>query len=41
MNFLDFFFLISGIIILISALDIARRERFHLLHIFIFLGIGG
>ncbi len=40
MNLLQIFFIISGIIILLIALDIARRERFNALHFFVFLSVG-
>ena len=41
MNLLEVFFIISGLIIFILALDIARKEKFNALHFFIFLLIGG
>jgi hypothetical protein len=40
MNLLQIFFIISGIIIFLVALDIARRERFNALHFLVFLGVG-
>ena len=40
MNLLQIFFIISGIIIFLAALDIARRERFNALHFLVFLGVG-
>ena len=40
MNLLEVFFIISGLIIFILALDIARKEKFNALHFFIFLLIG-
>ncbi|NVP18033.1 DUF2304 family protein [Candidatus Gracilibacteria bacterium] len=40
MTLLEFFFIISGIIILIIALDISRREKFNALHFLVFIGIG-
>ncbi|MDC0506139.1 DUF2304 family protein [Candidatus Gracilibacteria bacterium] len=41
MNLLQLFFIISGVVIFILALDIAKREKFNALHFLIFLGIGG
>ena len=40
MNLLQIFFIISGLIIFLVALDIARRERFNALHFLVFLGVG-
>jgi len=40
MNLLEFFFIISGIMIFFLALDIARKEKFNALHFFVFLMIG-
>lgn len=40
MNLLQIFFVISGVIILLVALDIARRERFNALHFLVFLAVG-
>lgn len=40
MNLLEVFFIISGVIIFILALDIARKEKFNALHFFVFLMIG-
>jgi hypothetical protein len=40
MTLLQIFFIISGIIILLIALDIARRERFNALHFLVFLAGG-
>ena len=37
MSFLQVFFIISGIIILLVALDIAKKERFNALHFLVFL----
>lgn len=37
---LQIFFVVSGTIILIIALDVARRERFNALHFIVFIGIG-
>lgn len=39
-NLLQVFFIISGIIIFLVALDIAKRERFNALHFLVFLGVG-
>jgi hypothetical protein len=41
MNLLQIFFIISGLIIFLVALDIAKRERFNALHFLVFLGVGG
>ncbi len=41
MNLLDIFFVISGIIILLLGIDIAKREKFNALHFVVFLLIGG
>jgi hypothetical protein len=41
MSFLEIFFIISGIIILLSAINVARQERFNALHFLVFIGIGG
>ncbi len=41
MNLLQIFFIISGIIIFLVALDIAKRERFNALHFLVFLGVWG
>ncbi|MDD3793702.1 MAG: DUF2304 family protein [Candidatus Gracilibacteria bacterium] len=40
MTLLEFFFIISGIIILIIAIDISRKEKFNALHFLVFIGIG-
>lgn len=40
MTLLQLFFIISGLIILLLSLDIARREKFNALHFFVFLTIG-
>lgn len=40
MNLLEFFFIISGIIILIIAFDIAKKQKFNALHFVIFLWVG-
>lgn len=40
MNLLEFFFIISGIIILIIAIDIAKKQKFNALHFLIFIWIG-
>jgi signal transduction histidine kinase len=40
MNLLEVFFIISGVIIFILALDVARRQKFQALHFFIFISIG-
>ncbi len=39
MNLLQLFFIISGVVIFILALDIARRQKFNALHFVIFLWI--
>ena len=41
MNLLQIFFIISGLVIFLVALDIAKRERFNALHFLVFLGVGG
>jgi hypothetical protein len=41
MSFLQVFFIISGIIILLVALDIAKKERFNAFHFLVFLAAGG
>ncbi|MDD3645916.1 MAG: DUF2304 family protein [Candidatus Gracilibacteria bacterium] len=40
MNLLQFFFIISGVIILIIALDVSKKQKFNALHLLVFLGIG-
>jgi hypothetical protein len=40
MTLLQIFFIISGLIISIIALSIARRERFNALHFLVFLAVG-
>lgn len=40
MTLLEIFFIISGVIILLLGIDIAKRERFNALHFLVFLGIG-
>ena len=37
---LQIFFVVSGTIILVIALDVARRERFNALHFLVFIAIG-
>ena len=37
MSFLQVFFIISGIVILLTAYDIAKKERFNALHFLVFL----
>ncbi|PID83987.1 hypothetical protein CSB09_03055 [Candidatus Gracilibacteria bacterium] len=39
-SLLEFFFIISGVIILIIAFDIAKKQKFNALHFLVFLGIG-
>ncbi len=39
MNLLQFFFIISWIIILILAMDIARKQRFNALHFLVFIAV--
>ncbi len=41
MDLLQIFFILSGFIILLVALDIARRERFNALHFLVFIAVGG
>lgn len=41
MNLLQFFFIISWIVILIIAFDIARKQKFNALHFLIFIGTWG
>lgn len=41
MTLLQIFFVISGLIISLTAYDIARRERFNALHFLVFLAVGG
>lgn len=40
MTLLEIFFIISGVIILLLGIDIAKKERFNALHFLVFLGIG-
>ncbi len=40
MTLLEFFFIISWIIILIIALDISRRQKFNALHFLVFIWVG-
>ena len=37
MSFLQVFFIISGIVILLTAYDIAKKEPFNALHFLVFL----
>lgn len=39
MNLLQFFFIISGVIILIIALDVSKKQKFNALHLLVFLWI--
>jgi len=39
MTLLEFFFIISGVIILIIAFDIARKQRFNALHFLVFIWV--
>ncbi len=39
MNLLQFFFIISGIIILILAIDISKKQKFNALHFLVFLWV--
>lgn len=41
MNLLQFFFIISGIIISIISVDIAKKQRFNALHFLVFIGVWG
>lgn len=40
MNLLEFFFIISWIILLILSFDIAKRQRFNALHFLVFIWVG-
>lgn len=40
MSLLEFFFIISGFIILILWIDVARRQKFNALHFLVFISIG-
>lgn len=40
MNLLQIFFIISGLIIFLVALDIAKKDRFNALHFLVFLAVG-
>lgn len=40
MTLLQIFFIISGVIILLLAIDVARRERFNALHFLVFILVG-
>ncbi len=40
MNLLQFFFIIAGIIILILAIDIAKKQKFNALHFLVFFWVG-
>ncbi len=40
MTLLQVFFIISGIVIFLTAFDVAKRERFNALHFLVFLGVG-
>lgn len=40
MNLLEFFFIISGIVILIISIDIANKQKFNALHFLVFIWIG-
>ncbi len=40
MSVLQIFFIVSGLIIFISAFDIAKRQKFNALHFFVFLMVG-
>lgn len=40
MDLLKFFFIISGIIILILAIDISKKQKFNALHFLVFLWVG-
>lgn len=39
MNFLDFFFIVSGTLLFFLALDVARKQRFSMFHLLIFLSV--
>jgi len=39
MNLLQFFFIISWVVILIIALDVSKKQKFNALHFLIFLGV--
>ena len=40
MNLLQVFFIVSGIIIFLLALDIAKKQKFNALHFFVFIFVG-
>jgi len=40
LSLLQFFFIISGVIILIIALDISKKQKFNALHFLVFVGVG-
>lgn len=40
MNLLDIFFVVSGVVIFLLGIDIARKEKFNALHFLVFLTIG-
>lgn len=40
MTLLEIFFVISGVVIFLLGVDIAKREKFNALHFFVFLAIG-
>ena len=40
MNFLQVFFVVSGVVIFILGLDIAKKQKFNALHFLVFIGIG-
>lgn len=40
MTLLQIFFIISGVIIFLIALDIAKRQKFNAFHFLVFIGIG-
>jgi len=40
MNFLQVFFIISGVVIFLLSLDIAKKQKFNALHFIVFIGIG-
>jgi polyprenyl-phospho-N-acetylgalactosaminyl synthase len=40
MNLLQVFFIVSGVIILVLAFDVARKQKFNALHFLVFIGVG-
>ncbi len=40
MSLLQVFFIVSGAVILVLALDVSKRQKFNALHFLVFIGIG-